>query len=151
MIEGEVEYVDVVRYEGEVGYGYVFTRLLDPDDRGRWIEIKQPVAMLADGGLLPYMLQGKDKEYGMVLSETELAEVRKGWFACICQRCGKPIAYKVDGYDCDGGEEFVSDGYFEDGRPQRWFHTQCEEMKPLKRHLLPWISIIERLHSPLAR
>lgn len=76
-------------------------------------------------------------------AEAALADLREGKTAAICERCGQPIGYKVLAYNIEGGEDLVSDGYFEggsDGGPRCWFHHQCEDMKPLKRHLLPWVS-----------
>jgi hypothetical protein len=71
----------------------------------------------------------------------------------ICRRCGKPIGYTVWAYNVDGGEELRSDGYFEDvpiGHPRPWFHYECEDQKPLKRHLLPWVSILEQRRKQAA-
>jgi hypothetical protein len=65
--------------------------------------------------------------------------------AGICERCGKPVRYVVANIDCDGNPEYVSDGYFQDRgffEPREWFHAQCEDMKPLKRHLLPWAHMV---------
>lgn len=68
-MDGEVQYIDIVRYEGDVGFGYAFTRLDYDDGSGRWFEIKQPIAMLPNGDMLDYMLQGVDREHGEIMPD----------------------------------------------------------------------------------
>lgn len=70
----------------------------------------------------------------------------------VCSRCGEPIG-DICWPGIEGSTQCVSDGYFEEqgfGRPRLWFHTQCEHMKPLKRHLLPWVSILEQRRKQAA-
>lgn len=73
--------------------------------------------------------------------------------ADICERCRKPLNYTY--YPgIEGSSQEESDGYFEDpplGQPRRYFHHQCEDMKPLKRCLLPWVEVIERLRGEVAQ
>ena len=66
----------------------------------------------------------------------------------VCSRCGEPV-----GDICypgpEGSTECVSDGYFTggiDGIPRTWSHHRC----PAKRHLLPWVSILEQRRKQAA-